>query len=58
MATSNNPLAPDATTDIDGPEVWAPIEPLTDLTDGVPVEEEEDAELEDEDEAVDEDNPL
>ena len=47
MATSNNPLAPDATTDIDGPEVWAPIEPLTDLTDGVPVEEEEDAELED-----------
>jgi len=31
MATSNSPLAPDAETDIDGPEVFPPIKPITDL---------------------------
>jgi hypothetical protein len=31
MATSNNPLAPDPETDIDGPEVFPPIKPITDL---------------------------
>jgi len=27
MATSNNPLAPNPVTDIDGPEVFPPVEP-------------------------------
>jgi hypothetical protein len=40
MATSNNPLAPDAETDIDGPEVYPPLEPIEDLGEGVPVGEE------------------
>ena len=31
MAISNNPLAPDPITDIDGPEVFPPIKPITDL---------------------------
>jgi hypothetical protein len=31
MAISSNPLAPDATTDIDGPEVHQRIEPIKDL---------------------------
>jgi len=58
MATSSNPLAPDATTDIDGPEVWTPIEPQENLTNGVPVKEDEDTELEKEEDAVDADDPL
>jgi hypothetical protein len=31
MATSNSPLAPDAETDIDGPDVFPAIKPITDL---------------------------
>jgi len=31
MATSNSPLAPDAQTDIDGPDVFPPIKPITEL---------------------------
>jgi len=58
MATSNNPLAPDAITNIDGPEVWTPIEPQEDLTRRVPVGEEEDSELKKKDDSVDEDDPL
>ena len=27
MATSNNPLAPDPVTDLDGPDVYPPMEP-------------------------------
>jgi hypothetical protein len=37
MATSNNPLAPDPVTDIDGPDVFPPLEPVEDLGAGVPV---------------------
>jgi hypothetical protein len=39
MATSNNPLAPDPVTDIDGPDVFPPIEPPIpeDLGEGVPL---------------------
>ena len=42
MATSNSPLAPDAQTDIDGPEVFPPIKPITDLGVEQPLEPEED----------------
>jgi hypothetical protein len=42
MATSNSPLAPDAQTDIDGPEVFPPIKPITDLGVELPPEPEED----------------
>lgn len=31
MATSNSPLAPNATTDVDGPEVFPPLKPIKDL---------------------------
>jgi hypothetical protein len=41
MATSNSPLAPDAQTDIDGPEVFPPIKPTTDLGIEQPPEPEE-----------------
>lgn len=44
MATSNSPLAPDAQTDIDGPDVFPPIKPITDL--GVEQPEEEEPSLE------------
>jgi len=40
MATSNNPLAPNPETDIDGPDVYPPLEPVEDLGEGVPVGEE------------------
>jgi hypothetical protein len=40
MATSNNPLAPNPVTDIDGPDVFPPIEPQEDLTKAVPLGEE------------------
>jgi hypothetical protein len=40
MATSNNPLAPNPVTDIDGPDVFPPIEPQEDLGEPVPVGEE------------------
>jgi hypothetical protein len=42
MATSNSPLAPDAETDIDGPDVFPPIKPITDLGVEHPPEPEED----------------
>jgi hypothetical protein len=42
MATSNSPLAPDAETDIDGPEVFPPIKPITDLGVELPPEGEDD----------------
>jgi hypothetical protein len=42
MATSNSPLAPDAETDIDGPEVFPPIKPLTELGVELPPEGEDD----------------
>ena len=42
MATSNDPLAPDATTDIDNPEVHQRIEPMKDLEAGEEPEDEED----------------
>ena len=58
MAISNNPLAPDPITDIDGPEVWKPIRPQEDLTKRVLVGEEEDSELKKEDDSVDKDDPL
>jgi len=45
MATSNDPLAPDATTDIDGPDVFPPIEPQEDLEEAVPLGEEDDVEI-------------
>ena len=58
MATSNNPFAPDPVTDIDGPEVHqheVPIvnieEPEQDLGAGVPVGEEGNIEV-DEDDAI------
>jgi len=39
MATSNNPLAPNPVTDIDGPDVFPPIEPVQeDLGRAVPLE--------------------
>jgi hypothetical protein len=44
MATSNSPLAPDAETDIDGPEVFPPIKPITELGVELPPEGEEDEE--------------
>jgi hypothetical protein len=31
MATSNNPLAPDPVTDIDGPGVYPPFQPVEDI---------------------------
>jgi hypothetical protein len=31
MATSNNPLAPNAVTDIDGADVFPPLKPIKDL---------------------------
>ena len=31
MATSNNPLAPNPVTDIDGPGVYPPFEPVEDI---------------------------
>jgi hypothetical protein len=31
MATSNSPLAPDPLTDIDGPGVYPPFEPVEDI---------------------------
>jgi len=37
MATTSNPLAPDPITEIDGPDVFPPIEPVEDLGAGVPV---------------------
>ena len=40
MATSNNPLAPNPVTDIDGPDVFPRIEPQEDLGEPVPVGEE------------------
>jgi len=41
MATSNNPLAPNPITDIDGPDVFPPIEPAhEDIGQAVPVGEE------------------
>jgi hypothetical protein len=65
MATSNNPLAPDATTDIDGPEVHrhdVPIvnieEPEEDLGAGVPLGEEGNVGESSEDESIDEEDPL
>jgi hypothetical protein len=42
MATSNSPLAPDAETDIDGPDVFPPLKPITDLGVEQPPEPEED----------------
>ena len=49
---STNPLALNPTTDIDGPDVFAPIEPepIEDLGDGEPEDEE--------DGPVDNDDPL
>jgi hypothetical protein len=43
MATSNNPLAPDPVTNIDGPEVFPPIEePVQeDLGEAVPLVDED-----------------
>lgn len=52
MATSNHPFAPDATTDIDGPEVWPPLEPEKDLGEGAK------AKPDPKEEAVDRDDPL
>jgi hypothetical protein len=64
MATSNNPLAPDPETDIDGPEVHrhivpiVNIEPVEDLGVGVPVGEEGNVEpTEPEDGPIDNDRP-
>lgn len=38
MSTSSNPLAPDPVTNVDGPDVYPPIEPQEeDLGDAVPV---------------------
>ena len=31
MSTSNSPLAPNATTDIDGADVFPPLKPIKDL---------------------------
>ena len=42
MATSNSPLAPNATTDIDGPDVFPPLKPIKDLGVESPEEAEED----------------
>jgi hypothetical protein len=51
MATSHSPLAPNPVTDIDGPEVFPSINPIEDLGAGVPVGEEGNIEV-DEDDAI------
>jgi hypothetical protein len=40
MATSNNPLAPNPETDLDGSDVYPPLEPEEDLGSPVPLGEE------------------
>lgn len=63
MAPSTNPLAPDPTTDIDGPEVFPPLDPeqQEDLTQAVPLDEDDEFDPDDEEEeeeATDEEDPL
>jgi hypothetical protein len=58
MGTSNNPLAPNPMTDIDGPDVFPPIEPQKDLNTAVPVGEEGSVEERSQDDSVDKDDPL
>lgn len=58
MAATGNPLAPDPVTNIDGPEVFPPIEPIEDLGEGVPIGEPGNAEPDPEEESVDSDDPL
>ena len=54
MATSNNPLAPSAITDIDGADVYPPIEPETNEDLGGPVPLGEEGNVEEEDPSEDE----
>jgi hypothetical protein len=56
MAT--NPLAPNPVTDIDGPEVFPPIEPQKALGRPLPRGEQGSAEEGSEDDSVDKDDPL
>ncbi len=68
MTPTTNPLAPDPITDIDSPDVFPPIEegPQEDLTEAVPLGEDDDDEmdpddedeLEEEEEEADEEDPL
>ena len=41
MATSNSPLAPNATTDLDGPDVFPTLKPVKDLEEPEGVEDDD-----------------